>query len=274
MDIDLSQDDKIVFMIPIFEKVSFSDDSLCVKCVQSIRLFYPHSKIVIINDSFPEIVHNSSIIDFYKNDHKIEVVSPIIQGSAYFYPINQFYKEEYKNFDYLIVLHDSTVLIKRFPYINYDIKFLWHFTAHFGWDKLKIPYKSDNPKIKTHSDEILELYQKLENSPFKRDFEYFYKNKQLWRGCLGNMFIMSRNFLLYIEQHTKILSLTNFVKTRRDRMCVENIFAMAVFYTKLFNLNDETEYALQGDCCKVFKLDPETKLVGVGEYILKYTYER
>lgn len=232
-----------VFMVPTCETSIFNDKSVCANCINSIIKYYPNNNIIIINDSLPNIASNETIIKFFNNDN-IKVISADTRGSACSYAMNYLLNSEYK---YGIVIHDSTELINYLPELNFDIKFFWYFTEHYEWDKRIIPKPHRTKVMRTHTDEIINFYVNLDDSEFKRNFIEFYKKKDLWRGCMGNMLIINRDFLKKIEEKTKILSLSKFVVTRRHRMCMESIFAMAVFYTQLFDFNDEFNFSLHGN---------------------------
>ena len=45
------------------------------------------------------------------------------------------------------------------------------------------------------------------------------------------MSIISYDYLNKLQEKTNLFSLMPFIKNRRDRMCIESIFAIACFYT-------------------------------------------
>lgn len=61
---------------------------------------------------------------------------------------------------------------------------------------------------------------------------------------MGNIVIISNSFLKKMEEMTKILSLSNYVVTRRDRMYMESIFALTVFYSKIIDPQDIFTYSI------------------------------
>lgn len=260
-----------LFIIPMCENKRLSPDSMVVRCVQSIRKYYPKTFILIINDSHQSITSDEIVKQFFK-DTNLEAIHPEVQGSACAYALN--YLNQCNRFNYAIILHDSTQLIKKFPNFDCDIKFLWFFTAHYVWDHSIVPPPRP-PGINTHTDEIRKFYKNLQDSQFKKDFETFYQKKDLWRGCFGNMIVISKKYLTELDNKTKILSLTPFVKTRRDRMCMESIFAMAVFYTRTFDIRKDNLYAYEGDWCKaLIPKQFDTAHGVVGQYLIKYTCSR
>ena len=244
-------------------------------CVKSIRKLYPNNLIVIVNDSEQSILSDECIKNNL-NDENIHVIHTEILGSGVAFTLNVFNK--YINYNYAVILQDSTELIKKLPPINFDIKFFWSFSNHFKWDSTF--FIKNGLKI-SHTQEIINLSQNLEESDFKKNFIELYNNKKLWRGCFGNMVVISKQFLNLLNEKTKILNLTNFIKTRRDRMCIESILALAVFYTKKINVKSESLYTLQGNwtnfCItnKITRSNMERSQGGAkGEYIIKFTYGR
>lgn len=231
------------FIVPTCENNVLDEHSVCVKCVNSIQKFYPNTPIVIINDS-PVNVASDEIILKYFNNVNVKVISPETKGSACSYAMNYLLDS---SFDYGVVIHDSTELISYLPEFDFDFKFFWNFTEHYNWDTLYIPFRHRTQNIQTHTDEILDFYVHLDDSGFKQNFLDFYRNRDIWRGCMGNMLIISKDFLQAVENKTKICSLTKYVVTRRHRMVMESVFAMAVFYTKNINISDEFSYSLHGD---------------------------
>lgn len=264
-----------VFIIPVKQSNNISDKDSCVRCIKSIRKFYQDTKIIIINDSAHSIASDSDLKNFF-NDENIIVTHCEVEGSGNAYALNYFYNNNIG--EYAIILHDSTELIKKFSPFNFDIKFFWYFVAHHIWNRVSVP--QPNNLIKTHEDEILNFYKNLKYSKFKDDFIRSYYNKLSWKGCFGTMFVISKNFLNLLEEKTSILSLTQHVKSRRDRMCMESIMGVAVFYTKKFDIKDEYSYSLQGQWEKAvenaFRVGIRCNQTNsiIGEYIGKFSLGR
>nr|WBF70450.1 putative F-box and FNIP repeat-containing protein [Megavirus caiporensis] len=269
-----NNDHTYVFLIPIYTTEKLSSNTPCVKCINSIRKFYPIANIIIINDSPADIISNRDIKNYF-SDINLDVIHPETKGSACSYALNYLADSIY---DYGIVIHDSTEIVNYWDELNcldFDVKFLWFFNVHYKWDKVIVPLNARVDNVITHTDEIMQLYPKLSDSQFKKDFLDWYKEKNNWQGCFGNMVIVSKKFLLELDQNTQILSLTNHVKTRRDRMCMESIFAMAVFYVKRFDVKNESSYAIQGNwciACSRKKVGPNDCIMGT--HIAKYSYSR
>lgn len=254
-----------VFIIPTCS-TDENIPSTCIRCIKSIRKLYPLTDIILINDSI--LLDDNKIYNFFA-DNNLSVTQPEVKGSGCSYALNLF--NNLTKYDKAIILQDSTELINKLD-TDFDIKFFWYFTEHLIWHKTPVPVQ--NAQIKTHEDEIIEFHKNLSDSPFKTNFLDFYNQKENWRGCLGNMAILSKEFLVRLENETKILTLTNSVKTRRDRMCMESIFAMAVFYVKQFVVNNEDEYSLERNWndLKITKYDNNNG--PSGKYIIKYSYGR
>ncbi|BCS83586.1 hypothetical protein QLL95_gp0537 [Cotonvirus japonicus] len=264
---------KVVFLIPTYNSTQLQQNSTCVRCVKSIRQFYQNTDIILINDSSQNILSDSNIENYF-NDNNLKVIHPPVNGSACSYAMNYLLESKY---EYGIVLHDSTQLINSFGdlnAINYDVKFLWHFTTHLRWENMKAPIELNKFGIYNHMHELMHFYKNLTDSDFKRDFEKFYHKKSEWVGCFGNMLVISKSFLKLLEEKTKILSLTNYVKTRRDRMCMESIFAMAIFYSKKFDMTNPDSFSLQGNFSTLRIRQCNENTGPIGKYIQKFSFKR
>jgi len=253
------QNENFGFIIPFYITEQLLDEkTLLVKCIRSIRNIYPNIKIVIINDCKQNICSDDKIISYF-NDKNIIIEQTIYNRSAEMAPFYYFYVHH--PFKYAIMMHDSCLLTKKLPIIDYDVKFLWHFIDHLKWDDLIV--QSDDPNIKTHSDEIKHMVQKISDCDFKQKFNEIYTNRDNWYGCLGTMVIISHNFLIKLQDNTKILDLAKHTKIKSDRYCLESIIALAIFFTKDF---DFLNCSLQGN----YKDDQVYTESYLGKYCGKY----
>lgn len=71
--------------------------------------------------------------------------------------------------------------------------------------------------------------------------------KKKCMGCSGNMFIISRSFLNLLEKKAKILYSSNYIKIRRDRMCLECILGLIIIYILNLDISKIDEYSLEED---------------------------
>jgi hypothetical protein len=181
---------------------SFSSNCFWKESYNCIRLLYPTTQIVIIDDN--------SDLSHLDNDG-VELSNCIIINSEYIgrgeiLPYYYFYK--YKWFDRAIIIHDS-VFIKK--YIDFDrieghVNFLWDFTHHWDNEELEINYINHL----TNNEELID----------------FYKNKNNWLGCYGVMSIINHDLLNLIQTKYNFFNLLDVIKTRHDRMCLERIFSV------------------------------------------------
>jgi hypothetical protein len=218
------------FIIP-----SYINDSKSLKILlnglNKIRNFYPNNKIVIIDDY--SVLNIKKIIDEL-NDSNISVEKAQYNKAGEMNPYYHFYLNKY--FDVAMIIQDSFHFNKTIgDFSNVNIQFLSHFNNHFDWDKTKAPineYNTSN-QIFSHSDEILHFVKiALPENRFKNKFQAIYNKKYKWVGCLGCMSIVSHEFITSLQMETQIFDMLPFIKTRRDRMCMESIYAIACFYIR------------------------------------------
>lgn len=205
---------------------SYTNNYFWKESYKCIRRLYPSIQIIIIDD-------NSDLSQIDNKD--IELNNCIIINSEYhrrgeILPYYYFYK--YKWFDRAIIIHDSAFIQKYidFDKIEGDIKFLWSFTHEWDNKALEIKYLNNL----SNNEELLELY----------------KNKNNWLGCYGVMSIINYNTIVSIQTKYNFFNLLEVIKTRRDRMCLERIFA--VICNKLDN-RLRSNSSIFGDIHEYFK---------------------
>ena len=190
--------------------------------VQSIRKFYPHLPIVIIDDN-----SNYSFIKEFKKYSNVKIIASEFKGRGELLPY--VYLLKYRFFDNALIMHDSVFIhrpINFYNVINKGIKVLpiWYFYPD-----------------KENMDNRLRIASNLANYVYlKQDLELssvlmFDKNK--WHGCFGVQSFINTNFLLYIEQKYRITNLIKVVRCRSDRQSLERI--MGCIFSKEFKVKDK-----------------------------------
>lgn len=167
-----------------------------IKCVNSIRQYYPENEILIIDDN--------SNYNFITDEqlYKTTVINSEYPKRGELLPY--YYYLHNKLFDVAIIIHDSIIINK---YIDFSIdkyKFLWEFEHH--WDQIE--------------DETIMI--NIFNDPELKDF---YEKKDLWKGCFGCMAIIRHDYLAFINNKYDISKLLELVLTRYNRCSFERVIA-------------------------------------------------
>jgi hypothetical protein len=199
--------------------------------VKLIRTFYPHRKIVIIDDNSN---YNYVKPEFdYKN---LEIIQSEFPGRGELLPYYYFLKKKF--FKNAIILHDSVFFHRR---INFEkmngvnVMPLWFFNS----DKENI----ENTKRIIKS---LKNYQSIEIKLIK-DILVLNMKHEKWIGCFGVQSYINLKFLEQIENKYSITNLVNVVRCRADRCCLERIFG-CIFSTEYPILNKKN--SILGDIMK------------------------
>jgi hypothetical protein len=257
------------FYIPTCITSNIGDEPVR-SAIKSVRQHYPETHIYIIDDS-DESINTSSILKDIL-DLNLYIINNIHKGSA----CASWYQHLMdSSYDFGIMIQDSTELRCKLPEFKTDdrVKFFWWFKTHFNWDQEPAPdaVKHKNPEIYNHSHEILKFIENIEYCAFKEKFKYYYNQRQLYLGCMGNMAIISREYMVQLNNTTKICSLIPYIKTRRDRMCMETIFGLAVYYDQDFNV-DGNKIGINGGWPENIKSLSDT--VHLSQYLVKHQYKR
>lgn len=200
-----------------------------IRCTDSIRKFHPSDRIILINDS--DTNYTKMIYDQYSHDESILVVPSIHKGSA----DQQIFKVFlHYGSSQAIFIQDSTILEKKIqdiPNINEPPKFLWHFTNHrLDWDIIEEPQTDFNVKnnIYTHTD--LVMYTLLRNYNDYPEFLAFalygMRNKDAWCGCFGNLCLISRDTLIWMNSKVPFIDKFIMSTDNRARRANESIFSL------------------------------------------------
>jgi hypothetical protein len=167
-----------------------------IKCVDSIRKYYPEITILIIDD-------NSN----YKYITKKKLYKTTIINSEYTKRgelLPYYYYLNNKLFDTAVIIHDSVILNKYIDISVEKYKFLWEF--EHDWDQIE-----DETRM-------INIFNDLE-------LNKFYENKDLWKGCFGCMTIITHNYLTHINSKYDISKLLDCVLNRYNRCSFERVIA-------------------------------------------------
>lgn len=183
---------------------SHTTDQLWKNLYVSIRKFYPTNKIVIIDDNSSYTITQIPLFNTI-------LIQSEFPGRGELLPY--YYYCKYNWFDNALILHDSTVIHKKFSWRTLTYRFLFHFETH-DYDDVNRE-RQYIQLIKNHQD-VLDLY-----------------DSGRWNGCFGMMTSINRNFLKLVNAKYGFHRLIPYVKSRDDRMRMERVVAcMLQTYSK------------------------------------------
>lgn len=165
------------------------------ECCRCIRLFYPTTPIVIIDDA--------SDPAFVKGD--LQPKCTVIESD---YPrrgeiLPYLFLRKHRTFKKAVILHDSVFITAPLPIESVtNVKFLWHFEG----DQL------DNEDSVNNCIDVLPDAPKLRNM--------FYHER--WRGCFGTQSVITLEFLDTLP----IEPLVTVIRNRNDRCGFERVFGL------------------------------------------------
>lgn len=218
------------FLIPTFVT---DERSLSVfyQCLVRLQEFHPTVPKLLFVDSTKSI--DLLQFDFVSKDRTIQIISTrYCDGEMNV--LKHFYETKY--FDVGILLHDSFLLKQPLTNIENisDVNFIWYFTNHrVHWHIIEEPISDYNAqhKIRTHDDLILHLAKRsYEGSDFYTWLQEIYWQKEKWIGCFGPVTILRHDFLRTLQEKTGFLQCIPHLKDKRDRMCMETLYALACQY--------------------------------------------
>jgi hypothetical protein len=203
-------------------------------CVQRLRLYYPNTRIVIIDDNSQEQYLKSYME--YKN---IEVIKSEFIGRGELLPYYYFHKHKW--FPYAVIIHDSVFFHKR---VNFE-KLLFHPVLplwHFKPDKENIMNAIRIASTLTKNQKVIEKLNYGED--FVQLFDFKNKTAQGWDGCFGVQSFISHRFISLLQKKYNIFGMLQVVSCRADRCSLERIMSILFFeeYTSL-----QTIHSLFGD---------------------------
>jgi hypothetical protein len=184
-------------------------------CVKLLRSLYPLRKIVIIDDN--------SNYNFVKPEFKynnLEVIQSEFPGRGELLPY--YYYLKYKFFANAVIIHDSVFFHKRINFEKFhgiNVLPLWFFYP-------------DNEDIENRKHISRYLNNSIIlNNKFSNDLNIMGLPTDKWFGCFGVQCYINLRFLERIQNKYNIMNLTQAVKCRMDRCCLERIFG-AIFITE------------------------------------------
>lgn len=230
------------FIIPICIRTKEHFDQL-LRCIERIREYHAYNRIILIDDS--DLTYTPKICDYIYLEKNILLVPTIYKGSA----DQQIFKVFlHYGANKAVMMQDSMLLEEKLDDIDSinGVKFLWHFTNHrVDWDKIYEPQTEFNQekKIQTHTDLI--RYHLLEEYTDFPEFLAFalngLENKNTWCGCLGNVCVIDRNTLLWMDSQVSFIDKFTKSTSNRNRRVNESIFPLICHY--LFpGINFEDSY--------------------------------
>jgi hypothetical protein len=180
---DQSKD--LLFLIPLCVRNS-ALRTMWIHCYESIRKFYPESKIVFINNnSDPEYLQNDILFT------NCDIINSEVPESRLFSPF-YYYLKYYSDYSKAIILHDGNFFREHIDFSGVKgAKFFWHFDSRV-WNNKSV---------------AKQLYRKLNNS---REAEHFFISMN-WSGCLGCMMVIDYSLLHKIQEKYNILVLKDYI---------------------------------------------------------------
>lgn len=167
-----------------------------IKCVNSIRQYYPENNILIIDDnSNYEYITEETL-------YKTTIINSEYPKRGELLPY--YYYLHNKLFDIAVIIHDSVFINKYIDMSVNTYKFIWEFDHY--WDQIE-----DETRM-------INVFNDLE-------LKKFYENKNLWVGCFGCMSIITHNYLTYINNKYDISKLLYYVLNRYNRCSFERVIA-------------------------------------------------
>ena len=167
-----------------------------IKCVNSIRQYYPENNILIIDDnSNYEYITEETL-------YKTTIINSEYPKRGELLPY--YYYLHNKLFDIAIIIHDSVFINKYIDFGVDNYKLLWDFQHH-----------CDQIEDETRMINVF-------NDP---ELNKFHENKQLWKGCFGGMSIIKHDYLTFINIKYDISKLLDYVLTRYNRCSFERVIA-------------------------------------------------
>lgn len=213
---DLSYPTNLGFIITRHVK-NESHNNLWVMCIQRIRLFYPTTLIVIIDDNsdYDYIKYPTGLLD------NCIVIESVFKGAGELLPYYYYYNNKW--FEKAIFIHDSVFINSPVDVSNTNnVKFLWEFMLDCQEEYCKNDWFMLN--IRNY---ILEYLSYLN---YGKELIDFFNAPNKWIGCFGVMSVINHSYIQKLVDKYNMLILLNHVKTRSNRMAMERVFAVLCFY--------------------------------------------
>ena len=202
---------------------------LWIESYHCVRKLYPKEPIIIIDDNsnYEFITHIST--------SNCRVIQSEFPGRGELLPYYYFY---HLNFEKAVMIHDSLFLQQKIDFESVqDAKLLFSFPS-----PLCIENSADFLRYLHHWQPVAA----------------WYRNFHLWSGCFGVMTIMTKDCINYIQNKYNFFNLLHHVRTRSDRMCMERVLPMLLYYE---NKIPQNEPAIFGD---IFQYNSNQGLIPLG----------
>lgn len=202
-------DDKLGFIITRHVN-SAASNKVWKMCINQLRKFYKHEKIIIIDDN--------SNYDFITDDDvdltNCKIINSEFKKRGELLPYYYFYKNK-QWFRRAVFIHDSVFINDKIPefitnnksYSGSGIQFLWYFD---GGD-------SENAE---NIERLLNCLNHRESLIAR------FRDKTRWKGCWGVMSVIEYDFLKQIFDKYDMVRLLDHVQCREDRMAMERVFGI------------------------------------------------
>ena len=194
------------------------------KCYESIRIYYPNNKILIIDDN-----SNYQYIDSeYENTLvNTEIIINTTEAHGEILPYIYFLKHNFA--DIAVFIHDSVFINKYTDFSMIDkCKMLWSFSKidYPLKEKLKsYPQHLINQAIdQTYPQYMPKMIKYLDNH--EKILHYFHNAD--WTGCFGGMSAISYTFLCKLDKIHKLSNLIPIIRIRQERMLFERLWACLI----------------------------------------------
>lgn len=181
------------------------------KNIKLLSIFYPHTKIIIIDDN-----SNYEYVKSMVDTKNVTVIQSEFPKRGELLPY--YYLLKYKFFLNAVIIHDSVFFHKRIHFekcVNViNILPLWHFN-------------SDDE----NSANTIKMIQCLHNKNMIKDYLTKISTIHLlpqyqWVGCYGGQCFINLHFLERLEYKYKLTNLIRVVLCRADRCCLERILGV------------------------------------------------
>jgi len=197
------------------------------KCIESIRKYYPYHPIHVIDDFSP-----TNLPDVLRQYDRVTCYQDSVADM-----INYEYFLHRTNLEKAVLMQDSMFLeCSLGHHLNEDYLPLWYATNHINqWDSLIV--KPDcipdrfRGSVRTHTDHILAHIRDFDfPEDFRRFFLNVYHRRHEWNMVFGPCGVISRSFLLELNEKTNILAFMRILRTNWQRRIAETVFYLAVKY--------------------------------------------
>lgn len=249
LELEIKNDNENIFITKDFGFIILrcvlkpEDDLLWKECYRCIRNLYDEEIVIIDDNSNQDLISNIPL----QNTRIIYSDYPK-RGELLPY----FYLFKLKLFKKTIILHDSMFIQTKIYFGNIDkIKFLWYFDSKSSFEAHKV----ERMLSLLHNHVALLQY-----------YKHF-----TWCGCFGVTSIVTLDFVNLLQEKYNFLILLNYINTKDDRMVLERILGIIVFFELNITIYDCSLFNSIADHFRAFQLTYEqyTKMKKNNQYIIK-----